>query len=108
MNFFFLFLLLDCFNWTNLDVPSLRLTLGPNIKGENIREGFDVYLECHINANPWVFETSWLFEGKPLISDPSKRIIIANQSLVLQNISKFSRGRYQCVSRNEEGLEYSH
>uniref|UniRef100_T1K5E0 Ig-like domain-containing protein n=1 Tax=Tetranychus urticae TaxID=32264 RepID=T1K5E0_TETUR len=85
-------------------VPLLKLTLGPNIKGENIREGFDVYLECIINANPRVFETSWMFEGKPLISDPSKRIIISNQSLVLQNISKHSRGRYQCVGRNEEGL----
>ncbi|XP_074600004.1 uncharacterized protein LOC141854281 [Brevipalpus obovatus] len=84
-------------------LPSLKLTYGPNIKPENIREGFDVYLECHISANPRVYETVWLFEGKPLTSDPVRRIIIANQSLVLQNVSESSRGNYQCTARNDEG-----
>ncbi|KAI1305987.1 Hemicentin-2 [Halotydeus destructor] len=88
-------------------VPQLTLTLGANINRDSIKEGSDVYLECHFRANPPVYDVTWLFEGQPVISDHSKGIIIANQSLVLQKIRRQLRGKYQCIGRNERGLGHS-
>ncbi|RWS28112.1 Nephrin-like protein, partial [Leptotrombidium deliense] len=85
------------------NVPQLNLALGPNINGDFVREGSDVYLECHIQANPWVYEVSWLFEGIQLTNDVTKGIIIANQSLVLQKVRRHLRGTYECYAINEEG-----
>lgn len=84
-------------------VPRLRLALGANIKHSAIREGSDVYFECNINANPRVTEVGWKFRGEPLFSQPSSGLIISNQSLVLQKVSREHRGYYQCVAANVEG-----
>ena len=89
------------------DVPQLTLALGANINKDAIKEGTDVYLECHVRANPWVYEVTWLFEGRPLVSDHSAGIIIANQSLVLQKVRRTSRGKYQCVGRIKLGFSKS-
>lgn len=62
-----------------------------------------MYFECIVNANPWVTEVSWFFEGSLMSSDPSAGIIISNQSLVLQRVKKTSRGRYWCSASNTEG-----
>lgn len=40
-------------------VPILTLKLGSNLDPDNIREGGDVYLECIIHANPWVYKVVW-------------------------------------------------
>ncbi|KAI1303038.1 Nephrin [Halotydeus destructor] len=84
-------------------VPQVRIALGAKIDGNSIREGTDVYFECIVEANPWVSEVTWLFEGNALFSDPSSGIIISNQSLVLQRVKRQSRGRYWCVALNPEG-----
>ncbi|MPC85671.1 hypothetical protein E2C01_080454 [Portunus trituberculatus] len=34
--------------------------MGNNLNPDNIKEGDDVYFECHINANPVVRHVSWL------------------------------------------------
>lgn len=85
-------------------MPQLTLALGANINRDTIKEGTDVYLECHVRANPWVYEVTWLFEGHALSSDHAKGVIIANQSLVLQKVKRNFRGKYQCVGRNKLGL----
>jgi len=85
------------------DAPRVRIILGAKIDGNNIREGMDVYFDCLVEANPWVSDVSWFFEGQILTSDPSSGIIISNQSLVLQKVKKASRGRYWCSASNHEG-----
>lgn len=40
-------------------IPILTLKLGSNLDPDNIREGGDVYLECIIHANPWVYKVVW-------------------------------------------------
>lgn len=66
-----------------------------------------MYVECHIRSNPFVYDVIWTFKGQQLISNRSEGIIIANQSLVLQNIKRKSSGHYQCSGRNEVGIGLS-
>lgn len=42
-----------------LYTPRVTLTLGASLNATNIREGADVYFECHITANPWVHRVAW-------------------------------------------------
>ena len=37
----------------------LNLTLGSNLDSSNIREGDDVYFECHVSARPPVQNIRW-------------------------------------------------
>ncbi|RWS31974.1 Nephrin-like protein [Leptotrombidium deliense] len=61
-------------------------------------EGNDVYFECQIRASPHVTEVRWWFEGKEIHTNTSAGVIVSNQSLVLQRVTRFHRGRYTCRS----------
>ncbi|XP_069179049.1 cell adhesion molecule 1-like [Procambarus clarkii] len=50
-------------------VPMTRLRPGRSLNLSNIEEGDDVYFECSIRSNPWVYKISWLHEVRPPISD---------------------------------------
>ena len=41
------------------DVPRVRLELGRNLEGDHIREGIDVYFDCHVTARPSAFRLVW-------------------------------------------------
>ncbi|XP_014240032.1 nephrin-like [Cimex lectularius] len=84
-------------------VPVVSLELGSNINGSWIREGVDVYFECNVKANPWVYKVSWRHNGKVVGNNPSGGTILANQSLVLQSVSRAKAGQYTCVASNQEG-----
>lgn len=46
-------------NWCCLDVPRVRLELGRNLESEHIREGIDVYFDCHVTARPSAVRLVW-------------------------------------------------
>ncbi|XP_029676748.1 hemicentin-2-like isoform X3 [Formica exsecta] len=83
--------------------PVVTLELGSNLNSSAIREGIDVYFECNIKSNPWVYKVSWRHNGNPLYHNPTTGTIISNQSLVLQSVTRSRAGIYTCIGNNQEG-----
>ncbi|XP_076225880.1 protein turtle homolog B isoform X3 [Nomia melanderi] len=83
--------------------PVVTLELGSNLNLSAIREGIDVYFECNIKSNPWVYKVSWRHNGNPLYHNPATGTIISNQSLVLQSVTRGRAGIYTCIGSNQEG-----
>ncbi|KAH8305876.1 hypothetical protein KR018_000382, partial [Drosophila ironensis] len=84
-----------------LDAPIVNLNLGAPLDPNNLLKGSDVYLECDVKANPAITRVEWYHSDKQLHS--SRGIIISNQTLVLQGISKSSHGQYFCRAGNLQG-----
>ncbi|XP_050295636.1 nephrin-like [Anthonomus grandis grandis] len=87
--------------------PKVNMTLGHGLNRESIHEGADVYFECHLIANPWVHRVWWLRDGERLINNATSGVIVSNQTLVLQGVSRSSSGHYACEATNEEGTSIS-
>ncbi|XP_065167575.1 nephrin-like isoform X3 [Atheta coriaria] len=87
--------------------PKVTLTLGHGLDANDIKEGADVYFECHLVANPWVLRVWWLRDGQRLLSNATSGVIVSNQTLVLQGVSRTSSGRYCCEASNTEGSSKS-
>ena len=41
------------------------MELGRRVSAEEIREGSDIYLECHVRANPNIHRLVWIHNVKP-------------------------------------------
>lgn len=87
--------------------PRAQLQLGEKLHGQSIREGQDVYFECLVQAQPYAHEIRWWFNGKELESNLSLGVIVSNQSLVLQRVSRSQRGHYTCSAINAVGESHS-
>ncbi|CAG9784161.1 unnamed protein product [Diatraea saccharalis] len=85
------------------DPPVVRLRLGSSLAAGDIKEGDDVYFECHVRANPPARKLSWLHDDRPLAHNATARVFHSNQSLVLQKVTRHSSGRYACSALNAEG-----
>ncbi|XP_065168028.1 nephrin isoform X3 [Atheta coriaria] len=83
--------------------PEAKIILGTSLNPDTIREGTDVYFDCIINAHPHVYKVEWRHNGKMLNHNIGAGVIISNQSLVLQGVSRSTAGNYTCVGYNTEG-----
>ncbi|CAB4064652.1 unnamed protein product [Lepeophtheirus salmonis] len=83
--------------------PSLSLRLGRSLNAEDIKEGADVYFECHIESNPSVKKIQWVHGDKPLYHNVSDGVILSNFSLVIQRITRSRAGEYKCLASNPHG-----
>ncbi|KAJ8873987.1 hypothetical protein PR048_024827 [Dryococelus australis] len=86
-----------------LHIPEVQIHLGTSLDPESIREGTDVYFDCTIDAHPSISKVEWRHSGKTLHHNISQGVIITDQSLVLQGVSRASAGNYTCVGYNTEG-----
>ncbi|KAK3867300.1 hypothetical protein Pcinc_027232 [Petrolisthes cinctipes] len=85
------------------DKPNAVARLGLSLDPHNIKEGDDVYFECSIHANPRAYKVTWQHKGLPLKHNITANVIVSNQSLVLQQVSRAHAGRYTCSASNIEG-----
>ncbi|CAH2264977.1 jg5041 [Pararge aegeria aegeria] len=83
--------------------PVVKLRLGSSLAAGDIKEGDDVYFECHVRANPPARKLSWLHDDRQLAHNATARVFHSNQSLVLQKVTRHSSGRYACSALNAEG-----
>ncbi|XP_037081011.1 synaptogenesis protein syg-2-like [Pollicipes pollicipes] len=83
--------------------PVVRLTAGRTLQLSDIEEGDDVYFECHISAVPWVYSIEWRLDDRPLVHSQAAGVIMINQSLALQDLSRQRSGMYTCAATNDEG-----
>ncbi|XP_066262553.1 nephrin-like isoform X2 [Euwallacea similis] len=83
--------------------PEARINLGISLNPNAVREGTDVYFDCIINAHPAAYKVEWRHNGKHLQVNTNAGIVISNQSLVLQGVSRSTAGNYTCVGYNLEG-----
>jgi len=93
-------------NSWNLQVnykPKVQLAFGSQLEASNIKEGNDVYFECKVKSHPRYYKITWKRNGIVLKHDVSSGIIISNQSLVVQSVTRSDSGHYTCHVFNTEG-----
>ncbi|XP_050087779.1 neural cell adhesion molecule 1-like [Anopheles aquasalis] len=83
--------------------PIVSLRLGSTLSADDIKEGDDVYFECHVQANPPWRKLHWLHDGLMITHNATARVIRSNQSLVLQKVTRNTSGNYSCSAINAEG-----
>ncbi|XP_054082024.1 uncharacterized protein LOC105220719 isoform X1 [Zeugodacus cucurbitae] len=83
--------------------PQVTLSLGSTLKPDEIKEGDDVYFECHIKANPKEHRITWSHDGIPVTQNVSWGVIISTRSLVLQRVARVHAGFYACAAANDRG-----
>lgn len=52
-----------------IDQPQVNLQLGSTLNPDDIKEGDDVYFECHIKANPKENRITWWHDVSLKVSD---------------------------------------
>ncbi|OXA59907.1 Nephrin [Folsomia candida] len=88
-------------------LPEVKLSLGSTLNPQFVKEGTDLYFECHIRASPPYTRIRWFFQEDELKHTPTAGIIMSNQSLVLQGITRTARGNYTCQASNMVGTTVS-
>ncbi|XP_050733792.1 nephrin-like isoform X2 [Eriocheir sinensis] len=113
-------------------VPQVDLVMGMGIIPKSVKEGSDVFFECHVKSNPKFYKITWIHEpdkmmrmmpqsqcngvqgsegcvggafpqGAVIHHNVSAGIIVSNQSLVLQKVGRERAGRYFCRATNLHG-----
>jgi len=83
--------------------PKVQLSFGSQLEASNIKEGNDVYFECKVKSHPRHYKITWKRNGETLFHDVGSGIIISNQSLVVQRVTRSDTGGYTCHVFNSEG-----
>ncbi|GLH02171.1 Uncharacterized protein GBIM_08210 [Gryllus bimaculatus] len=84
-------------------MPVVTLKMGSSLNPDDIKEGDDVYFECNIRANPKTYKLAWFHNGREMHHNVSAGVILSDQSLVLQGVTRHSAGDYTCLAVNSEG-----
>ncbi|KAK7069676.1 hypothetical protein SK128_018289 [Halocaridina rubra] len=84
-------------------MPKLHLALGKMLKPGSIKEGMDVYFHCSVTANPQVYKVTWYHNEEEVRNNRGSGVIVSNEHLVLQGITRKWSGSYVCKASNVVG-----
>nr|CAD7586356.1 unnamed protein product [Timema genevievae] len=84
-------------------MPVVNLKMGSSLNPDDIKEGDDVYFECNIRANPKAYRLAWFHNGHEMHHNVTGGVILSDQSLVLQGVTRQTAGEYTCLAANTEG-----
>nr|XP_053647246.1 nephrin-like [Cherax quadricarinatus] len=87
--------------------PEVQVAAGSSLDLNNIKEGDDVYFDCHIKARPDALKISWSFNGVEMHQNVSAGVMVVGRSLVLQKVSRKQAGNYTCAATNTQGANTS-
>nr|XP_045590339.1 nephrin-like isoform X2 [Procambarus clarkii] len=89
------------------DPPEVHVAPGSSLDLNHIKEGDDVYFDCHIKARPEAHKITWTFNGMELQQNVSGGVMVVGRSLVLQKVSRKQAGSYACSATNNQGSNTS-
>lgn len=72
----------------------VTIQLGPTLVVDDIKEGDDVYFECHVRANPDWKRLQW-FHNVSTIT----QLLHAGGGGRLQKLGSYGKGRFRCASK---------
>ncbi|KAG0715494.1 Cell adhesion molecule 3 [Chionoecetes opilio] len=87
--------------------PEVKVAAGPSLDLNHIKEGDDVYFDCHVKARPDPSKITWLFNGAELHHNASSRVMVGGRSLVMQKVTRIQAGRYTCGATKSQGSNTS-
>ncbi|XP_075732522.1 synaptogenesis protein syg-2 [Rhipicephalus microplus] len=88
--------------------PILSVELGPPYRNSSLVEGSDVLLECKARANPPVSDVGWRRDGGVLVPSAGPQELVVNDNfLAIQKLSRHDTGNYSCFAGNSEGVSES-
>ncbi|XP_063886753.1 nephrin-like isoform X2 [Scylla paramamosain] len=87
--------------------PEVEVAAGPSLDLNHIKEGDDVYFDCHVKARPETLKITWMFNGVELQHNTSSRVMVVGRSLVMQKVSRKQAGSYTCSATNSQGTNSS-
>ncbi|XP_055586991.1 titin [Uranotaenia lowii] len=83
--------------------PIVTLKMGSSLNPDDIKEGDDIYFDCHIQSNPKPYKLAWYHNDNELHHNVTAGIILSDHSLALQGVSRNLAGEYTCMAANTEG-----
>ncbi|XP_068229304.1 nephrin-like [Palaemon carinicauda] len=83
--------------------PIVNMTLGRTLNASHLREGSDLFFECHVNSNPKPYKVQWYLNGEVLIHNVSAGILVSETTLALQKVKRERSGDYVCSASNVQG-----
>ena len=84
----------------------MRLTLGPTLDADRIKDGDDVYFECNIDAKPAIYKTSWFLNVGYFLFFNDLNCIVKKFDRFEIQITVFLAGcrvKTKCARRNHNG-----
>ncbi|KAK7078480.1 hypothetical protein SK128_010973, partial [Halocaridina rubra] len=87
--------------------PEVEMAAGSSLNLDKIKEGGDVYFDCHVKARPAAHSITWSFNSVELEQNVSAGVMAEGKSLVLQKVSRKQAGSYHCAATNTQGSNSS-
>ncbi|KAG1671856.1 B-cell receptor CD22 [Nymphon striatum] len=69
----------------------------------DVIEGSNVFLECHVAANPWINTIKWFFNDKSLLDSGIAALDSTTSTLMLRKVNNSNVGAYSCAATNTQG-----